>query len=96
MAFYRLYTLSAAPERLDQLRSALTALTQALAAVPGFEGSQTLGDVDQAGRVLFIERWSSAQAHKSGAASLDKKLFAGIMDAVAAPPESASFIDLDN
>lgn len=89
MTIARHYRMDAAEGKAEALLSALTALAAALKAIPGFEGADLLRDVDQPNRFVFIEKWTSVQAHKDGGALLPKEALAPLMAALAGRPEAA-------
>jgi quinol monooxygenase YgiN len=85
----RFYRLEAAEDKAEELVRALEALAMGLRKIPGFEKAELLRDQDQSGRLIFIEKWASVQAHKDGAALLPKELMAPLKTLLAGPPEAA-------
>jgi quinol monooxygenase YgiN len=88
MAIARHYRMDAAEGKGEELASALAALASALNGVPGFEGADLLHDVDHPSRLIFIEKWSSIEAHKQSASSLPKDAFANVMASVVGKPDA--------
>lgn len=69
-------------------RAALFDLTRTVKAISGCEGIDLPSDHEQPNRFLFIERWTSIEAHVAGG----KQLFAPVAVAVKGAPEAS---DLD-
>ena len=89
MTVARHYVMQAAEGKATALRSALTQLVGALVNIPGFEGADLLMDVDEPDRFIFIEKWSSVEAHKGGSSLLPKEAVAPLMASLAGKPEGA-------
>lgn len=89
MTIARHYVMHAAEGKAAELPSAFTALVGALVGIPGFEGADLLRDVDEPARFIFIEKWSSVEAHKEGGSLLPKEAIAPLMASLAGRPEGA-------
>jgi len=94
MTVLRHYRMDSAEGKGGDLERALAALAGALKDVPGFEGADVFCDADEPGRFIFIEKWSSIEAHKQGAAFLPKHAFTSVMAAIAGKPEACYLIPL--
>jgi len=94
MTVLRHYRMDAAEGKGAGLERALAVLVGALTNVPGFEGADAFCDVDEPGRFIFIEKWSSIEAHKQGAAFLPKDAFTSVMAAIAGKPDACYLIPL--
>jgi quinol monooxygenase YgiN len=91
MTVARFYRMQAAPGKEQDLLGALKALAAAIDPIPGFEGAELLQDSDRPGRVIFIEKWASIQAHKDGGSAVPKEALGAVMAALCEKPESAYF-----
>lgn len=91
MTVIRHYLMTAAEGRADELRGTLRALAGAVEAIAGCEGTETMHDVDRPGRFLFIERWTSIEAHKAGGANLPKPLLEALVAPLVGRPEGSCF-----
>lgn len=85
----RHYVMVARSGEGDTLRFELFALAQAVRALPGCEGVETLRDVADPDRFMFVEKWQSVDAHKAASALLSKETLAPVMAVLASRPESA-------
>lgn len=88
MSIARYYRMNAATGQEDVLGQALQELAVAVRAVAGCEGCELLRGSDQPGTYIFIEKWTSIEAHKAGGASLPKDIFKPVMAALAGSPEA--------
>ena len=89
MTVARHYVMQAAEGKATALLSALTQLVGALVNIPGFEGADLLRDVDEPDHFIFIEKWSSVEAHKAGGSLLPKEALVPLMASLAGRPEGA-------
>lgn len=89
MTIARHYVMNAAEGRDAQLETALTALADAVRKVPGSEGVELLRDLGNERRFVFIEKWTSVEAHKGALDHLGKDALAPIMAALDGPPDGA-------
>lgn len=89
MTIARHYTMIAAPGKGEQLLGALQDLQRALVGINGFEGAELMRDTEDENRFVFIEKWTSVEAHKQGGEQLPKDAFAPVMGALGAKPEGA-------
>jgi len=92
MTVARHYRMVAAQGKGAELLAALTALVQALNNIPGFEGVDLLRDIEDGDKFIFIEKWSSVEAHKSAALQLHKDTFAPVAATLAGRPDG-SYLD---
>jgi heme oxygenase (mycobilin-producing) len=89
MTIARHYVMTAAEGKETALREALAVLADVVRALPGSEGVELMRDTAQSGRFIFIEKWTSVEAHKEGGKQVPKDAFSPVMGALAAPPEGA-------
>lgn len=89
MAIARHYMMEAQEGKADALLAALTALAEVVGAIPGCEGVTFLQDVDAPHRVVFIEQWTSVEAHKQGGSAIPKDIMSAVMNALAGRPAAA-------
>ena len=87
MTVARHYVMHAAEGKDAALETALTSLAEAVRKVDGCEGVEMMRDCGNERRFVFIEKWTSIDAHKVGGKTLDKGLFAPMMAALDGPPE---------
>ncbi len=92
MTVARHYVMSAAPGQEAPLETALVALADVVRALDRSEGVELLRDTEQPSRFIFIEKWTSIEAHKSAGKQVPKDVFAPVMAALASPPEG-SYLD---
>jgi quinol monooxygenase YgiN len=90
MTFAKQYALTAAEDKVIDLKLALLALASRVRSIPGSSSVDVLQDRDDPANFLFIEHWDSAEAHQSAGKILGKEAFAPIMDAIGAPPKAYS------
>lgn len=95
MPFVRHYLMTARPDEIDGLRSALEALAAKVQPLDGCDGAELYQDADKPERFYFLERWQSVEAQKAGGAALGQEAFAPVMAALANPPEAASLNRLE-
>ena len=91
MTVARHYLMHASEGNDAALESALRALADAVAPLPGCEGVELLRDLGNERRFIFIEKWADVGAHKAAGPLLDKSLFAPMMAALDGPPDGAYF-----
>lgn len=89
MTVVRYYRMETNESQAEQLGQALIALAGMLRPIPGFLGYDLLRDRDQPYRYIFMEKWTSTEMHKDGAALLPKDAFAPVMQLLTAKPEAA-------
>ena len=89
MAIARHYMMESAEGEGDALLSALTALANVVEAIPGCEGVTFLQDIDAPHRFVFIEQWTSIEAHKQGGSAIPKDIMGAVMGALAGRPAAA-------
>ncbi len=87
MTVGRVYRMTAAEGQGDVLVGALAALRELVLTKPGCSGIDLLRDDADANRFLFIEKWDSVEAHQAVLGSLPPEALAGVMGALAGPPE---------
>ncbi len=91
MAVARIYRMSCAPGRREELRGALEALAGALREIEGVQSVSVLRNVEQPDDFVFVEKWPSVQAQKSSGKSLPKQAFARVIATLADKPYGRSF-----
>ena len=94
MGYVRLYRMTARDGMGPALRAALEALASRVAALSGSAGTELFEDAEKPGQFVFLERWTSADAHQDGGKLLGKEAFAPIMAVLNGPPESAALTPL--
>ncbi|CAM4112215.1 Quinol monooxygenase YgiN [Novosphingobium lubricantis] len=92
MGYVRYYAMTAREGEGAALRGAIEQLAAKVAPLAGCEGTELFEDAAQAGRFVFLERWTSAEAHQEGGKLLGKEAFAPLKAVLAAPPEAAALI----
>lgn len=90
VAYVRFYRMTARDGEDAALRAALEALAGKVRPLEGCVGTELLEDADKPGQYVFLERWTSVDAHKAGGKLLGKESFAPIMAVLAGPPEGSS------
>jgi quinol monooxygenase YgiN len=91
VAVARIYRMSCAPGRREELLGALEALAGALGEMEGLQRVSVLSDVEQPDDFLFIEKWVSVEVQKSSGKSLPKQALARVIAALADKPCGSSF-----
>lgn len=91
MAVARIYRMTCAPGRREELRGALEALAGVLREIEGLQSVSVLRDVEQPDDFVFVEKWASVQVQKRGGNLLPKQAFARVMAALADKPHGRSF-----
>jgi len=87
MTVARLYRMVAAEGREQALLDALTDLERLVRPLDGCTG--VLRDARKPGSFVFIEKWTSIEAHKAAGSALPKDTLGPVMAALANPPEGA-------
>ena len=82
-----LFDMSVKPERLGDLKAALTAILPDTRVYDGYEDLRVVEDVDDANHVVLIEQWASRQHHEK---YIEWRTETGVMgqlaEMVSAPP----------
>ena len=91
MAIARIYRMSCAPGRREELHGALEALADALREIEGLQSVSVLRDVEQQDDFVFVEKWESLHVQKSSGKSLPKQAFARVIAALADQPRGKCF-----
>jgi heme oxygenase (mycobilin-producing) len=94
MGHVKYYSMIAREGQGAALHAALDALAEKIRLIAGCDGTELLEDAAKPGRFVFLERWTSVEAHMEGSQQLGKEAFAPLMAVVAQPPESASLTPL--
>jgi quinol monooxygenase YgiN len=89
MTIARIYKMSAAAGKEQELLDALCALERVVRQLKECLGVELLRDCKQPNQFLFIEKWPSVEAHKMAGASLPRDSFTAVKNALAAPPEAS-------
>ncbi|HKR18390.1 MAG TPA: antibiotic biosynthesis monooxygenase [Rhizorhapis sp.] len=96
MAVARHYHLKAADGKAGGLAAALSQLAGALVSLPGFAGAEIPVRADQPDPFVFVEKWTSAEAHKDSAPHMPKAVMASIMSAISGRPEVVELLAITN
>jgi heme-degrading monooxygenase HmoA len=91
VAVARIYRISCAPGRREELRGTLEALAGVLREIEGLQSVSVLQDVERPDDFVFVEKWASLQVQKRGGNLLPKQAFARVMAALADKPHGRSF-----
>jgi heme oxygenase (mycobilin-producing) len=90
MAYLKHYIMIAKPGEETALAEALEALKVKVMPLDGCEEVIFLRDLDRPERFVFMERWTSVEAHKAGGAVLGKGALAPVLAALGEPPQAMS------
>jgi len=90
MAYLKHYIMVAKAGQETALAEALDALKIKVQPLEGCQDVLLLRDLDRPERFVFLERWSSAEAHKAGGAVLGKGALGAVMAALGEPPQAMS------
>lgn len=82
----RIYNLSAREDETSELLSALHRLAASVRSLTGCAGVEILQDTGTPERVLFVERWDSANAYTESANGFPREMLADVMAALAEKP----------
>jgi quinol monooxygenase YgiN len=91
VAIARIYRMSCAPGKREELCGAIEALAGALKEIEGLQSVSVLRDVEQPDVFVFIEKWVSVQVQTSSGKSVPKQAFARVVAALADKPCGRSF-----
>ena len=91
MTIARHYVMHAKDGESAVLETALRNVVDLIRAVPGCEGIELLRDLGNERRFIFIQKWTSVEAHKGALDHLDKDALASLMAALDGPPDGAYF-----
>lgn len=94
-AYTRLYRMTARDGQGAALRAALEDLAGKVCPIDGCQGIELLEDADKTGTFVLIERWASAEVHRTGSAALGKDAFAPVIAVLAEPPEASGLSPLN-
>lgn len=92
MTVARQYVLNAAEGRGAALEAALRDLAAMVRLTPGCDGVEILRDVRAPDRFIFVEKWTSIEAHKGAAEHLPKDAFAPVMATIGEKP-AATYLE---
>ena len=92
MTTARFYIMHAAAGKDAALETALRDLADKVRPLPGCEGVELMRDSGNELRFVFIEKWSSIEAHKDSGKALGKEALAPVMAALDGPPDG-SYLD---
>lgn len=87
MTVARRYRMEVAEGKGAEPLSVLNAFPAVLSKISGFEDANLLCDGDQPDRFTFIEKWSSAEAHKKGGLLLPKAALVPVLALLGGRPE---------
>lgn len=91
MTIARHYVMNAAEGQDAVLETALRNLADVVRGITGCEGVELLRDLGNERRFIFIEKWESVDAHKTGGKQVPREAFAPMMAALDGPPDGAYF-----
>ena len=75
----------------DALHAALTAVAAGLQKLPGFEAAELMRDNEAPQRLLFVEKWTSSQAHAAAGALAPKEALSRVMALLATRPARTTY-----
>jgi quinol monooxygenase YgiN len=87
MSVARHYEMRSLEGEEDALEAALIALAVKVEPISGCEGVTLMHDLRNRGQFVFIERWTSIDAHKAGGKMLGREALDDVMAAIAEPPK---------
>lgn len=87
MTIIRHYAMRAGDGQADALLTALHELARVVGSLEGCEGIDLLRDQDDPARFVFLERWTTADAHKAAAGKLPRELIGAVLAPLADPLE---------
>jgi quinol monooxygenase YgiN len=87
MTIARHYAMVAAEGRQEALKAALARLATAVGRLAGCEGVELSQDLDAPESFIFVERWTSVDAHKAAGSTLGREILGEVMAALAEPPK---------
>jgi len=94
MTVARVYRMTAAEGKADALAKALGDVVATIRSVSGSEGVELLQDADQPHQFLFIEKWTSVEAHQAAFSQMPAGTLDEVSAAMAGPPDGAYFNSL--
>ncbi len=86
MSVWRHYVLSAAPGKEEAMVDALKLLASKVRPLAGCEGVEFGRDAENPSEFVFIEAWTSVDAHKAASSQLTKDDFGPMVACLGAPP----------
>lgn len=86
MSVWRHYVLTAAPGKEEAMVDALKLLASKVRPLAGCEGVEFGRDAENPAEFVFIEAWTSVDAHKAASSQLSKDDFGPMVAALGAPP----------
>jgi quinol monooxygenase YgiN len=86
MSVTRINELQALPDQADALWERLQSFTRGIAACPGCHSCRLLRAEDDPGRLVVIEVWDNAEAHKAALKTFPPDAFAGTLPLLTGPP----------
>ena len=90
MTFVRHYHLKAADGRTNELLHSLNNLTEVLKTIEGFNSAELFVYAEKEDEFVFLEQWTSRDAHGNSAAKMPKTIFQSVMDNLADRPQVVS------
>lgn len=91
MTVARLYIMHAKEGEDAALEAALSFLADGVRTVKGCEGVELMRDAGNERRFIFIEKWTSEEAHGSALSSLPKNVLDPVMAALDGPPDGSYY-----
>lgn len=89
MTVARCYVMRAKEGQDSAMTKALEGAADLVRKVPGSEGVEVLRDAEDGRRFMFIEKWTSIEAHKAAPGHLPKGALDAVMAAIDGKPEGA-------
>lgn len=86
MTVWRHYVMSAAPGKEEAMVDALRHLASKVRPLAGCEGIEWGRDAENPAEFVFIEAWTSVDAHKAASSQLSKDDFGPMVAALGGPP----------
>ncbi|PXA88149.1 antibiotic biosynthesis monooxygenase [Nostoc sp. 3335mG] len=90
MTFVRHYLMKAKEGLQNELQSALAELAAKVSVCAGSEQVMLFSDSRDPQSFIFMEYWTSPDAHKAAGAEVGKEALADVMAALGQPPEGRS------
>ena len=86
MIFARHYHLKAADGKTNELLHSLNRLAEALKKIEGFNSAELFAYAEKEDEFVFVEQWTSREAHGDSASKMSGTIFQSVMDNLADRP----------
>jgi heme oxygenase (mycobilin-producing) len=87
MSVARHYVMIAAEGKAEALKQALAALAAKVRPLEGSEGVEVFQDAEIPSYFVFVEHWTSIEAHKRGGQLLGRAVLTDVLATIAEPPQ---------